>query len=133
MTLEELEHFATTYELIKAKADSLFDALDQLDKRYKLPNSYSLDGWYSFDNFTVESDYIDLNGRLSVQGDAGSKSYMLYLQEFLNYNEYLDSYEQKLKDRLEGYHQKQRDRKKREEQREHETFLKLKAKYEGNI
>jgi hypothetical protein len=41
-------------------------------------------------------------------------------------------YEQKLKDRLEKYHQKQLELEKRNEQRERETFLKLKAKYEGS-
>lgn len=132
MTPEDLEQFATTYEQIQTKAYNLYDVLDALDKKYKIPNTYDYAGWFSLDDFTVESNYIDLNGSYSVQGDAGSKSYTVNLQEFLNSDDYLERYEQKLKDRLEEYHQKQLDKKKREEQREHETFLKLKEKYEGS-
>lgn len=132
MTLEDIEQFATTYEQIQTKAYNLYDVLDALDKKCEIPNSYDYAGWFSLDNFTVESNYIDLNGSYSVQGDAGSKSYTLTLQEFLNSNDYLERYEQKLKDRLEEYNQKQLDMKKHEEQCERETFLKLKAKYEGN-
>ena len=132
MTIEELEQFATTYDQIQEKSVQLFYTLDHLDKKYKFPNSYTSDGRYDFDHFTIESNYIDFHGSYSVQGDWGNKSYTLTLQEFFNSDEYLKQYEQKLKDRLEEYNQKEKDRKTRDEERERETYLKLKAKYEGN-
>lgn len=131
MTLEELEQFGTTYEQIQEKAYNLYNTLDQLDKKYKFPNSYTSDGRYDFDHFTIESNYIELHGSYSVQGDWGNKSYTLTLQEFFDSDEYLIQYEQKLKDRLEEYNQKEKNRKTRVEELERETYLKLKAKYEG--
>lgn len=132
MTLEELEQFVPTYEQIQEKSVKLYNTLDQLDKKYKLPNSYSSDGWYDFDYFIVEPNYIDLHGSYSVQGDWGNKSYTLTLQEFVNSDDYIKQYEQKLVDRLEKYKQKEKDRKACEEERERETYLKLKEKYEGD-
>lgn len=126
MILEKLKRFVTICKQIQEKPVKLFYTLDQLDKKYKLPNSYSNDGCYDFDYLTIETNYIYLHG--SYRGS--NKSYILTNQEYFNSD--VTHYEQKLKDRLAEYNQKEKDRKIRDEERERETYLKLKAKYEGD-
>lgn len=127
MDLNDIVAFRKQYEEINERAENLFDALNNLEKKYS-ESQYRTE--YEYDRFSFYGKDIELHGSYSWQGDWGETSREVSIEDFLNPEAYLQAREDKLKAAKEEKEERLKKEKTDKEKVEYEQFLKLKEKFE---
>ena len=126
IAVDFLTKMEADYAALYNKAEKLFYAIEDIEHKHK--TSYR--NRYCFDNFMLECGYITLEGSYQCYSESDTQTYDVRYAEFVNDEEYLKAYEDKLleKQRLAAERNAQVAKEKKD--KEYQEYLRLKSLYE---
>lgn len=132
MIRNDVIKFFEQYSEIEKRAVKCFEQIEKFERS----KGSKYREYYDYSYFTIWDNYIDLYGNYSWSGDSEIIEYTLSMDEFCNFEKYMEDkilkYEAEQKKKADLEQQRLEKKEKTEAQKEYELFLKLQEKFNGS-